>query len=230
MRFVYIKPGTFTMGSPPNESGRDEDEIQHRVTLTKGFYMQTTEVTQAQWYDVMGTRPWSGKNYLREDENSPAVYVSWKDCQEFLKRLNQKDGGDTYRLPTEAEWEYACRAESKTRFCFGNSDKLLGDYAWYDKTAWNVGQKYAHRVGDKKPNAWGLYDMHGNVWEWCEDWYGHYPSGAVTDPAGPSSGSIRIIRGGSFRYGAELSRSAFRFRCAPDCRGYFLGFRLARTR
>jgi len=228
MEFVYIKPGSFMMGSPSGESGRENDERQHRVTLTKGFYMQTTEVTQGQWTEVMGTRPWSGKDYTQENANNPAVYVSWDNCREFIRLLNQKEGGSKYRLPTEAEWEYAARAGSTTRFCFGDSDSQLGDYAWYRKNADGVGNKYAHGVRAKKPNAWGLYDMHGNVWEWLQDRYGDYPSGAVTDPTGPSSGSYRVNRGGSWNGSARRCRSANRLRYAPGNRSNRLGFRLAR--
>ncbi|MCD6185004.1 MAG: formylglycine-generating enzyme family protein, partial [Deltaproteobacteria bacterium] len=205
-KFVYIKPGTFMMGSPSGESGRDDDEKQHKVTLTRGFYMQTTEVTQGQWKAVMGTRPWSGGKYVRDADNNPAVYISWKDAQEFIKKLNRKEGGGKYRLPTEAEWEYACRAGSTTRFCFGDSGSQLGGYAWWDGNTDNVGEDYAHRVGAKKSNAWGLYDMHGNVWEWCQDWFGKYPSGSVTDPAGHSTGSVRVGRGGSWGSGARGCR------------------------
>lgn len=231
MEFVYIEPGTFMMGSPSNESNRDSDENQHKVTLTKGFYMQTTEVTQEQWKLVMGTQPWSGKDFVRDADNNPAVYVSWNDAQEFIKKLNSKEGGGKYRLPTEAEWEYTCRAGSTTRFCFGNSDSQLGDYAWYEKNAWDAGDKYAHRVGVKKPNAWGLYDMHGNVWEWCQDWYGNYSSGSVTDPKGPSSVSYRVLRGGGWYIIARGCRSANRFSESPGGRGRSrgLGFRLSRT-
>ncbi len=227
MAFVYIPPGSFMMGSPSGESGRDNDEKQHRVTLTKGYYMQTTEVTQGQWEKVMGSRPWSGKDYVQENANNPAVYVSWEDCKAFIQRLNGKEGTHKYRLPTEAEWEYACRAGSTTQFCFGDSDGQLGSYAWYDKNAWDVGDKYAHGVGTKQPNNWGLYDLHGNVWEWCEDWYGDYPSGSVTDPTGPSSGSDRVDRGGGWGDFAGLCRSAYRGGGTPGDRSGGLGFRLA---
>ncbi len=208
MEFVHIRPGAFMMGSPSGlfsgESGRDDDENQHRVTLTKGFYMQTTEVTQGQWKAVMGARPWSGEDYVRDANNSPAVYVSWNDAQKFIKKLNRREGVNKYHLPTEAEWEYTCRAGSTARFCFGDSDSQLGDYAWWDGNADNIGEDYAHRVGAKKPNAWGLYDMHGNVWEWCWDSC-NYKSGVVTDTyrdgiVDPlcTKGSSRVCRGGSW--------------------------------
>jgi len=197
------------------------------VTLTHGYYMQATEVTQGQWERVMGTRPWLGKKYVRENANNPAVYVSWEDARKFIKRLNQKEGTRKYRLPTEAEWEYACRAGSTMRFCFGGSDSQLGNYAWYYKNARDVGDKYAHAVGTKRSNAWGLYDMHGNVWEWCQDWYGDYPPGSVTNPTGPTSGSNRVLRGGSWNNSAGYCRSANRFWYEPGPRNNHLGFRLA---
>ena len=230
MKFVYIKPGRFIMGSPSGESGRGGDETQHRVTFTKGFYMQTTEVTQGQWEQVMGSRPWSSKNYVRKNVNNPAVYISWNDCQAFIQKLNQMEGGNKYRLPTEAEWEYACRAGSAKRFSFGNSDGQLGGYTWYDGNTDSAGEAYAHGVGTKKPNVWGLYDMHGNVWEWCRDWYGDYPSGSVIDPEGPSSGVYRVYRGGSWGDEAGACRSANRNRREPGNRFVILGFRLIRAR
>ncbi|OQY43753.1 MAG: hypothetical protein B6240_11770 [Desulfobacteraceae bacterium 4572_87] len=228
MKFVYIKPGSFLMGSSSGESGRDDDEKQHRVTLTRGYYLQTTEVTQGQWKRVMGSRPWAGKKYVRENANNAAAYISWNDCRDFIRKLNQMEGSNKYRLPTEAEWEYACRAGSSTRFCFGDSDGQLGNYAWYDKNADDVGYEYAHGVGTKRPNAWGFYDMHGNVWEWCQDWFGDYPSGSVTDPTGPTSGSLRVLRGGSWYNYARDCRSAYRYRYVPENRGGNYGFRLAR--
>ena len=215
------------MGSPSGESDRDSDEKQHRVTLTRGYYMQSTEVTQGQWRKVMGSRPWSGKKYVQENANNAAAYISWNDCRAFIRKLNQMEGSNKYRLPTEAEWEYAARAGSSTRFCFGDSDGQLGNYAWYRNNANDAGDKYAHAVGTKRPNAWGLYDMHGNVWEWCQDWKGDYPSGSVTDPTGPSSGSGRVTRGGSWDRDAGLCRSAFRGRLVPGDRINYLGFRLA---
>ena len=219
MAFVWIEPGTFMMGSPSSESGRDDDEGQHRVTLTKGFYMQTTEVTQGQWKAVMGSNP----SYLKNcGDNCSVESVSWNDVQEFIRKLNSRTGGQC-RLPTEAEWEYAARAGSSTRFCFGDSDSGLGSYAWYDG---NSG-KTTHAVARKQPNAWGLYDMHGNVWEWCSDWYGDYPPGSVTDPEGPSSGTRRVNRGGSWIDDARGCRSALRGRDAPTGLSRNLGFRLA---
>ena len=178
----------------------------------------------------MGSRPWSSKNYVRKNANNPAVYISWNDCQAFIRKLNQMEGGNKYRLPTEAEWEYACRAGSAKRFSFGNSDGQLGGYTWYDGNTDSAGEAYAHGVGTKKPNVWGLYDMHGNVWEWCRDWYGDYPSGSVIDPEGPSSGVYRVYRGGSWGDEAGGCRSANRNRREPGNRFVILGFRLVRAR
>ncbi|TES88542.1 MAG: formylglycine-generating enzyme family protein, partial [Desulfobacteraceae bacterium] len=221
MQFVYIKPGTFIMGSPQIESGRDKDETVHRVTLTKGFYLQTTELTQWQWEKVMGYNP----SYFKAcGDNCPMEMVSFEDAQAFIRKINQLEGTNKYRLPTEAEWEYACRAGSKMRFCFGNNDNGLSDYAWYYKNVDNV----THSVATKRPNAWGLYDMHGNVWEWCQDWYGKYPRRSVTDAIGPSSGSNRVNRGGSFTSDARYCRSAERLRYYPGYRSNNLGFRLAK--
>ncbi len=229
MNFIYIPPDTFTMGSPLGESGRYSKEIQHRVTLTQGYYLQTTEVTQGQWVAVMDTRPWSAETHARADTDGAVSDVSWNDCQDFIRKLNKKEGGNKYRLPTEAEWEHACRAGSTTRFCFVDGDYELGDYAWYEKNAYDVGERYAHAVGAKKPNEWGLYDMHGNVWEWCQDWYGYYPSSSVTDQTGPSLGSFRVVRGGSWSRYAGRCRSAYRGHDLPGGRGDGQGFRLART-
>ncbi len=217
MTFVYIEPGSFMMGSPSSESGRDKDETLHRVTLTRGYWMQTTEVTQAQWKAVMGSNPSNFKG-----DSLPVEKVSWDDIQDFIRKLNQRMDKITYSLPTEAQWEYAARAGSSSRFCFGDSDSQLGSYAWYDG---NSGSK-THPVGQKSPNAWGLYDMHGNVWEWSQDWYGDYPSGSVSDPTGPSSGTLRVLRGGSWFNFARICRSAGRMRLTPDYRYLIIGFRL----
>ncbi|MFM7921494.1 MAG: formylglycine-generating enzyme family protein, partial [Planctomycetaceae bacterium] len=187
MKLLLIPAGTFTMGSPASEKDRFDDETQHQVTLTKPFYMGRTEVTQGQWKKVMGMEPWKGKEYVREGDDYPAVYVSWDDAVEFCKKLSAMEG-KVYRLPTEAEWEYACRGGTKTAFSFGNDEAELGKYAWFDGNTWDINEKYAHRVAQKLPNPFGLYDMHGNVYEWCSDWYGDYPSTPLTDPRGPGSG------------------------------------------
>ena len=245
MAFVYIAPGTFMMGSPPNEPDQGNDEKQHRVTLTKGFYMQTTEVTQAQWKAVMRNNPSHFKNC---GDDCPVERVSWNDVQQFIRKLNQREGSDTYRLPTEAEWEYVARAGSTTAFANGGISELkCGFDSNLDAMGWycgNSGVSYSgcynaikwggpkcagtHPVAQKQPNAWGLYDMHGNVWEWCQDWNGDYSSGSVTDPTGPSGGSARVFRGGSFFHGARYCRSADRFSGKPGVKGNNLGFRLLR--
>jgi len=227
MKFVYIKPGSFMMGSPSGESGRDDDETRHRVTLTRGFYMQTTEVTQGQWKAVMGSNP----SYFNGcGDNCPVEAVSWNDVQGFIKRLNEKEGKSKFRLPTEAQWEYACRADTITPFSFGNC--LSTDQANYDGNYPLAGcskgkyRKKTIRVGSFRPNARGLYDMHGNVWEWCQDWYGDYPSGTVSNPKGPASGSARVLRGGSWNFNARICRSADRDRSEPGYRNDNYGFRL----
>ena len=229
MKMVLIPAGTFTMGSPASEKDRGSDETQHEVTISKPFYLGATEVTQAQWKAVMGTEPWAGKAYAKANREHAVSYVSWDDCQAFIRKLNARVRGGGFRLPTESEWEYACRAGSRTRFSFGDDEARLGDYAWYRGNAWDRDQKYAHAVGQKKPNAWGLYDMHGNVYEWCEDWYEkEYPRGRLTGPKGPATGTSRVLRGGSFIF-PGVCRSAFRLGCIPSGRIYLFGFRVSRT-
>ncbi len=220
MEFVYVKPASFMMGSPSSKQGRGSYEKQHRVTLTKGYYLQTTEVTQGQWRAIMGNNP---SRFSNCGDGCPVEKVSWNDVQAFISKLNRKEGTNRYRLPTEAEWEYAARAGSTSRFCFGDDEDRLSEYAWYVR---NSGGK-THSVAQKKPNAWILYDMHGNVWEWCQDWYSDYPSGSVTDPTGPSSGSSRVYRGGCWLNLAGLCRSANRLWYLPGYRSHRLGFRLA---
>jgi sulfatase modifying factor 1 len=233
MKFNKISAGTFMMGSPGSEADRRDNEHQHPVTISKPFYMQTTEVTQGQWKALMGTEPWKGQEfstYVKEGANYPAVYVSWDDAVAYCKKLSEKES-KTYRLPTEAEWEYACRAGSKTTWSFGNDEKELGDYDWYDKNAVDiVSEQYAHQVGLKKPNAFGLYDMHGNVFEWCHDYYGgdYYQQSPTNDPMGPVTGSTRVLRGGSWARYALGSRSARRNRGVADNRNVGGGFRLVR--
>jgi len=226
MVLVPIPAGEFLMGSPETEPGRGRNEVQHQVTLTQPFLLAVHEVTQGQWQAVMGTTPWKGESDVKEGDDYPATYVNWQDMVEFCHKLSEKEGSE-YRLPTEAEWEYACRAETTTAYSFGNDTSELGEYAWCSENAWDVGQKYAHIVGQKKPNPWGLYDMHGNVFEWCSDLYGDSPSGRVTDPAGPSSGSSRVYRGGGWTNGAGYCRLAHRYGAYPSTRVSNLGFRVA---
>jgi formylglycine-generating enzyme required for sulfatase activity len=217
------------MGSPDAEPDRDDDETRHLVKISKPFYLGVYEVTQQQYEKVMGARPWQGEEYVKEGPDYPAVYVNYDDAVEFCRRLSKQEGVE-YRLPTEAEWEYACRAGTTTAYSFGDDESKLGQYAWYNKNAWDIDQKYAHRVGQKLPNRWGLYDMHGNVFEWCQDWYGPYGSQkVVSDPAGPAEGGRRVLRGGSFYYHSSYVRSAFRSLNRPDNRNYLSGFRAART-
>ena len=224
MKFMVIPPGEFMMGSPETEARRVDDESQHRVTITKPFYLGETEVTQEQYQKVMGTNPSRFKG-----PQKPVETVSWDDAVEFCRKLSaipaEKTAGHVYRLPTEAEWEYACRSGTTTSYSFGDSESELGAYAWYKD---NSG-KTTHPVGGKKPNAWGLYDMHGNVWEWCQDWYGDYPSGSATDPIGATSGSLRVFRGGSWYDSARHCRSADRSGDTHEARGINLGFRVLRS-
>jgi formylglycine-generating enzyme required for sulfatase activity len=179
-------------------------------------------VTNAQWQSVMGSVPSNWK-----DSDHPVEQVSWEDAVAFCTKLSampdERAVGREYRLPTEAEWEYACRAGSTTTYSFGDDESLLGDFAWFSSNS----NAQTHPVGGKRPNAWGLHGMHGNVFEWCSDWSGDYPSGAATDPRGPSEGSIRVFRGGSWRHSAGGCRSADRFRGDPSGRSSLLGFRLA---
>lgn len=211
IELVYITPGSFGMGSP---TGDDDDRVVHGVTLTRPFLMGRYEVTQAQWKAVMGSNP----SYFSGDPTLPVENVSFNDIQAFLAKLNgDTEGG--WRLPTEAEWEYACRAGS-----VGEYAGELVPMAWFDANS----DEMTHPVGGKKPNAWGLYDMHGNVWEFCSDWFGPYSSDPQTDPTGPSSGSERVYRGGSWNFFSRLCRSAFRDGYAPNVKFNDLGFRLVK--
>jgi formylglycine-generating enzyme required for sulfatase activity len=221
MEFVLIPAGEFLMGSDKekDQDADDHETPQHRVRISKPFYLGKYEVTQALWEAVMGSNPGKFKG-----RSNPVEQVSWEDAQEFIKRLNAKEGHNRYRLPTEAEWEYAARAGSTSTYSFGDDAGQLGRYAWYGE---NYQSGSTHPVGQKEPNAWGLYDMHGNVWEWVQDWYGEYPRNDVTDYRGPSSGSYRVLRGGGWCHVAQLCRSARRDCDTPDDRDYDLGFRLA---
>jgi formylglycine-generating enzyme required for sulfatase activity len=211
MEFVWIEPGTFTMGSPESEPSRRGDEgPQHEVTISRGFWLGRYEITQGQWQSVMGTTPWSGQDYVQENPTHPAVFISWDDVQELVGHLNEVAGLQVYRLATEAEWEYACRAGTSTMWSFGDDEGQLGDYAWYFDNAWEAGLDHAQPVGTKLPNSWGLYDMHGNVWEWVQDWHGGYLGEAQVDPQGRPNGVTRMIRGGGSFHHATYTRSAER--------------------
>ena len=230
MKFVKIPAGSFMMGSgiTPSEVASQYggwsdwyrgEHPQHRVTITKPFYIQTTEVTIGPYKNFLGEKWASGE---RQCSDCPAIF-SWDVAQKFIQSLNKRENTNKYRLPTEAEWEYACRAGSTTRFCYGNDKDRLGEYAWYRKNSGG----HTQPVGQKKPNAWGLYDMHGNVMEWCQDRYGKYPSDSVADPKG-SFGPFRVFRGGAWKFDATLCRSAYRESYKPWVSDNYLGLRLAR--
>jgi len=243
MELVHVTAGSFTMGSPPSERGRSSEEVQHQVTLTHGYYIGKYEVTQAQWEAVMGHNP---AHFTACGGNCPVENVSWdeicggttgSDCkaQSFIGRLNAYLGTGKFRLPTEAEWEHAARAGTQTPFFFGDdtscpmdncsSCSTYGGYMWWCGNANNT----THAVGSKNLNAWGLGDVHGNVWELVADWWGTYPTHSVTDPKGPSSGTTRVIRGGSWLYEPRYCRSAYRYSTSPYYAHYNIGFRLARS-
>ncbi|MBE6424792.1 MAG: hypothetical protein E7029_02145 [Planctomycetaceae bacterium] len=224
--FRWCPPGTFLMGSPEDEPGRFDGETQHSVTLTRGFWMLETEVTEEMWHHVMSARvatqaakeigPVAAPSWKKGPDH-PKVEVHWMECDEFCRKLSSQLG-QTVSLPTEAQWEYACRAGTTGAYA-GDLDEM----GWY----WDNSGDEIHPVGQKKPNAWGLYDMHGNVWEWCQDWYDRdYDTESPTsDPTGPNSGSYRVTRGGSWDFDARGCRSAYRGWDTPDDRGNILGFR-----
>jgi len=265
IEMVWCPPGEFVMGSPASEEGRGEDETQHGVTLTKGFWLAKTETTQGQWESVMGSdvaalKASGVKDKTYGDVNATGrdvamYFTSWEDAQAYLAKLNGNNplpAGWKWDLPTEAQWEYACRAGTETATYYGalsikgkNNAPALDPIAWYggnssvgytdkglDTSGWEEkqypgGTAGAREVGLKKANDWGLHDMHGNVFEWCRDWYGDYPSGVATNPTGATTGSYRVIRGGSWFFIAADCRSALRGWFTPDYRILSLGFRVA---
>jgi formylglycine-generating enzyme required for sulfatase activity len=228
MVFVYVPAGTFLMGSPSDETGRDLDERPHQVTLTEGFYLQETEVTQAHWKAVMGGNP-----SMMKSPGFPATNISWGDALAFIDQLNHLEGSAAYRLPTEAEWEWACRAGSPSIFPVGPT--LTTDQANYDGNypynGYETGifRRRLLKSGTFSPNPWGLYDMSGNVWEWCQDDYRPYPSTPETDPLGPSSGLFKVVRGGSWYYDVESCRCASRHKAHLSKQSMLIGFRVAKS-
>ena len=219
MELIQIPAGEFQMGS---EDGYDDEKPIHTVRITQPFYLAKHPVTQAQWEAVMEENP----SHFTGDPNRPVEQVSWEGAQEFLQKLNDKEGNDLYRLPTEAEWEYAARAGTKTAYCFGNDPEQLKEHAWYDE----VSDGTTHPVGQLKANDWGLYDMHGNVWEWVQDWFGedYYKQSSAEDPTGPETGDSRVVRGGSWDTDARLARVSSRYYLTPVYRSDGVGFRCAR--
>jgi formylglycine-generating enzyme required for sulfatase activity len=208
LELVLIPSGRFRMGSPASEKGREarkDDEKQHWVVITRPFYIGKREVSQEVWDKVMGS-----DGTWNSGPKHPVEGVSWEECHDFLKKLNAVKGeAAVFCLPTEAQWEWACRAGTWTRFCSGDEESTLGDYGWYDANAMGWSQP----AGTRKPNAWDLFDMHGNVWEWCEDWYGedYYVKSPRYDPTGPVTGPGRVLRGGAYGLSAGSCRSALRF-------------------
>ena len=238
MEFVLIPAGTFMMGSPDSDTeALDNEKPAHQVTISQPFYLGKCQVTRVQWEAVMGNtpiRPWgvyaaiNEGAYLKGNVNEPVENEPLENVLAFIDRLNAREGHTLYRLPTEAEWEYACRAGSTTAYCFGDDSRRLEEYAWYSGS--QPGGPYkANQVGTRKPNAWGLYDMHGNVWEWVQDWYGEYVAGPVTDPRGPASGPYHVFRGGGWGDIARRCRSASRGLNQSGFHYIPTGFRLLRT-
>ena len=225
--FRWIQPGTFMMGSPKGEVDRYDDETQHEVTLTRGYWLADTACTQALWQAVMGDNP----SEFKDDPARPVEQVSWNDVQTFLDRLNARVPGLDAGLPSEAQWEYACRAGTTTPFSFG--ENITPEQVNYDGSRpYADGKKGLDRrqtvpVKSLPPNPWGLYEMHGNVYEWCADWYGDYPQGPQIDPSGPSEGVFRVLRGGSWDDNGRRCRAAYRLRYEPGYRINSFGFRLA---
>lgn len=231
MELVWIPAGEFNMGG---DDGYVNEKPVHPVKITKGYWMGRFEVTQAQWELIMNSQP----SYFA-GEKRPVEQVSWHDCQKFIELLNGMVDGGGFRLPTEAEWEYACRAGTTNHFSFGVQDDELyrfGNYCdvsntdnlpWWDQNR-NDGNDGSAVVGSFKPNPWGLFDMHGNVWEWCQDWFGesYYTESMLENPKGPATGLMRALRGGSWYYKADLCRSSVRSSCIPVMRSCNIGFRV----
>ena len=217
MEMIWCAPGSFEMGSPLTEAGRLEDETRHKVSITKGFWLGKYEVTQRQWASVMRGNPSKFK-----EPDRPVETVSWHDCDTFVRRVDVALKDMVVRLPTEAEWEYACRAGSAAPV---SGSGQIADMAWYD----NNSDNQSHEVGQNKPNAWGFYDMHGNVLEWCSDWFSVPSTESVVDPKGPPAGSFKMLRGGCWFFYDRDCRSAYRLRREPSLRNCIFGLRIVCT-
>jgi formylglycine-generating enzyme required for sulfatase activity len=219
MDFTLVLPGAFLMGS---EAGEENERPVHLATITRPFYIGTYVVTQEEWTSVMGTSPWEDDPKVRDGHRFPAVNISWFDAQELLTRLSALDSENTYYLPTEEEWEYSARAGTTTAFSFGDDERDMRSYGWYRDMTQNA-EEYAHEVGLKRPNPWGLYDMHGNVWEWTDSWnYGSYAAPPKLNPV------EKVLRGGGWDYPAYGARSPFRNHLLPTRSNYVIGMRLIR--
>jgi formylglycine-generating enzyme required for sulfatase activity len=242
---VWLTAGTFRMGSPTNEVERNTNELQHSVTFTRGFYVGRYLVTQGSYRSVMNTNPsyFNTNNSFTLDLTRPVEQVTWFDASNYCYRLTQQERAAgrifsdwAYRLPTESEWEYACRAGTTNPFCYGNDLRsgmanFNGEYEYVGGTGtvFNASGIVSNRttsVGSYQPNNWGLFDTVGNVWEWCQDWFGNYPAGPVTDPLGPPSGTTRVFRAGAFNSTGRFCRSAFRNSYDPSSGFNTLGFRV----
>ena len=236
MKFVWCPPGEFVMGSPRTEPDRDSNEGQVEVKLTKGFWLGKYTVTQGEWERVMGTTPWERRFYVEQGPQFPATYVNWYDATDFVAKLTPQErqvgrlpAGWRYTLPTEAQWEFACRAGTQTAYSFGDDTSRLSDYGWFGGDDGDGNAEWgAQEVGLKKPNAWGLHDLHGNVFEWCRDWYHRELSGGV-DPEPATEAPVRVMRGGSWLSHARFSRSADREWLGMDTRCNDCGFRVVRS-
>lgn len=236
IKMVWLSADTFIMGSPLDEKGRDANEGQVEVKLTEGFWMGQTEVTQSQWTHLMGTSPWRGKSNVREGKNFAASFISWDDASAFVETLNSKEHKSgslpndwEYSLPTESQWEYACRGGKKSAFSFGDDPSELHIYGWSAENAFGKREAYSHEVAKKRPNDFGLHDMHGNVWEWCKDNFRTQLPGG-TNPIINNGGPLRVNRGGGWNFATKCCRSASRLSDTSDSRYNNLGFRIALVR
>lgn len=229
MTLVRIPGGKFTMGSPATEAGRDSDETLQEVSIPSSFYLGVFEVTRGEYRRLTGGNPSYFSSVSSFDRSSvlPVERVTWEEAVQFCRRLSElpeeRSAGRVYRLPSEAEWEYSCRAGNSTAFCFGDDANRLGEFAWYAANSKGL----THPVGTRSPNAWGLYDMHGNVWEWCADWYSEHADEEPVRASLKQSGTDRVLRGGGWGLGAAFCRSAYRAGAGPKGRGLNAGFRVA---